>query len=585
MKPVKLLVLLHITVTLIVRVQSQTQPPRTENVFIVVIDGIRNNEGFEAGNRNMPFIWDSLRSKGTVYSNFFNRGITVTNSGHSTIVTGVRQLLLNNDAIATPIRPREPTLGEYYRKSLNVPKEKVCYISGKNTIWRYPVSLYPGYGYQYAPTIVLTSHDDLETWDSTRAIMNRSHPSLAYVLFAQVDFEGHTGDTSKYIGSIRQVDSLIYLLWKKIERDPIYRDRTTMMVTSDHGRHDDQHGGWKSHGDYCHGCRHIPFFAIGPEIKSGAVISQPRDHIDTAPTVAYLLGFSATFAQGTVMSEMIGGYQSGSLEGSTASVGNMQETNISRSPGFSRSCDIAVDRKGIHVVYSDNSRGFYEIYYAKSTDGGDSWTQPSVIFPTLDGSYTDPVITVIDDSVLFVATEGYQYIPIQDSYVWTLKGKRSTDSGNTWSVEMTIDTSTTVSCKPAMSSSGARIEIVSSKYTSIGSNLSRDGGLTFGRSKSVGLGGTRRLHHAHLLILHATLFGRMCSALACHIGTSGLTSSRGNPWRPLSLTMALLPIPMSLRLPATRETSFICVMQTFPIRLRETSGESSTEGAFVLDLR
>ena len=65
----------------------------TENVFVVNIDGMRYTEGFGSGDLNLPFVWDSLRPLGTIYTNFYNTGITVTNSAHSTIVTGVRQMM------------------------------------------------------------------------------------------------------------------------------------------------------------------------------------------------------------------------------------------------------------------------------------------------------------------------------------------------------------------------------------------------------------------------------------------------------------------------------------------------------------
>lgn len=482
-------------ICLIQYLPGRTDNPRTENVFIIVIDGIRNTDGFESGNRLMPFIWDSLRPRGTIYANFFNRGITVTNSGHSTIVSGVRQLLLNNSGIATPIRPREPTVGEYYRKAMGIPKEKVYYISGKNTIWRYPVSIYPGFGYEYSPTIELTSSADTATWSAARRIIDQNHPSLCYVLFAQVDAMGHTADSSKYYGSIRQVDWLIYLLWIKIQRDPIYHDRTTMIVTSDHGRHDDKHGGWQGHGDYCHGCRHIPLFAIGPDIKKNLVVTVPRDQIDIAPTVGCLLGFSTPLAQGTVLTEMLLTAPQNSVGWACADDAQLVENNLSRSYGLSRSCSIARNSDGLHVVYADNPGKEWKIHYTRSTDSGASWSAPQVVFQGTKGTfganseYTEPAIASVGEKGLFVVAEGCDPMLADTSYVWVLRGKRSTDSGLSWGNEIVIDTSTTVTCKPAITVSGDRINVISMKYRSVVSNLSRDGGKTFGAFQTVGSGG------------------------------------------------------------------------------------------------
>lgn len=469
---------------------AQAGSYHTENVFIVNIDGLRNDEAFESGNLYIPCIWDSLRPSGTIYTNFMNRGITVTNAGHSTIVCGSRQLLPNNAGVETLVRPEEPTIGDYYRKSLNIPKEKVYYISGKNTIWKYPVSLYPGYGKDFSPSIVLTSQEDTTTWRVAQEIMDKDHPSLCYVLFAQVDSAGHTADSAYYLGTIRQADSLVFLLWKKIQSDPVYSNRTTLIVTSDHGRHDNQHGGdccgchapsWACHGDYCHGCRHLMFLAVGPDIKADTSILRVRDQIDIAPTVAHLLGFTTPFAQGEVMSEMIVNYHPQMAQVSS-SRDSSSEINISKTSGHSRSCAIARNRSGLHVVFSDNSNGRYEIYYARSTDQGSTWSTPQVILSSLYGDYLEPVISAIGDSALFVATTGYEYVPSIYSFDWVLTGKRSSNSGMSWETETLIDTLTTVSCKPSLTASGNNLVIAAMMYYQIMVYKSSDGGVTFTHS-------------------------------------------------------------------------------------------------------
>ena len=291
------------------------------------------------------------------------------------------------------------------------------------------MSLFPGFGYPVAPTITLTSSKDTLTWDSTRVIMDRDHPSLAYVLFAQVDAEGHTADSVKYFGAIRRVDSLIFLLWQKIQTDSIYRDRTTMLVTSDHGRHDDLHGGWQAHGDACHGCRHVPFFAIGPDIRAGEVIETVRDHIDIAPTVAYLLGFHAPLAQGTIMSEMLvapppargGGSHSGT-----------HEQNLSGAVGVARSPSVAAGRTGIHVAFAAGEPGITEVLYVRSTDSGATWEPARPLFSRPGTEYLGTAITLFADSCLFAATTGYRYFEVDSSYGWILEGRRSIDRGATW---------------------------------------------------------------------------------------------------------------------------------------------------------
>ncbi len=492
-------------------VKSQGAGYQTRNVFIVIIDGIRNNEAFEPGDQYMRCLWDSLRPQGTIYSNFRNSGVTVTNAAHSTIVTGVRQYLPNNSGIATPVRPKEPTIGECYRKQLGVSKEHVYYVSGKNTIWRYPVSLYPGYGYSVSPTIALTSAQDTLTWDSTRAIMARDHPSLCYVLFAQVDAQGHTGDTTKYLSAIRRVDSLIYLLWKNIESDPVYAGKTTMIVSSDHGRHDDVHGGWQAHGDHCHGCRHIPFLAIGPDIRSGVEIPLVRDQIDIAPTVAHLLGFAMPFAQGSIMSEMLVSPGAAARTTASAMTSFSEEINLSNSAGLSRSPSIAVNGAGLHVVYTDNSAGRYEAMYTRSSDHGKTWSAPLPLFSPANGDDIDPDIASLGDSTLFIAVSGYRYIPADSSGVWMLMGRRSTNGGASWEPEFLIDTLGNFSCKPSISTSGNRISIVTMSAYRIMSYTSLNGGSSFSRAQ---------VHTANSEMPACTLVDTTCYAVWHHLNSS-----------------------------------------------------------------
>ncbi|MBN2463995.1 alkaline phosphatase family protein [candidate division WOR-3 bacterium] len=458
---------------------------QTRNIFIVNIDGLRSTEGFEAEDLNLPFIWDSLRPLGTLYNNFQNTGVTVTNSAHSTIVTGVRQLMINGCSVWAPIRPREPTIGECYRKFLGAPADEAVFVVGKPLVWTHPISTYPGYGNSWAPEVVYTwpTDDDLATWDSTRAVIERSHPSLCYVLFGQVDAAGHSGDTSHYISSIHQADSLTFELWKLLRDDPQYRDSTTLIITSDHGRHDERHGGWFSHGCPCHGCRHVLFLAIGPDIKADTIVDDRADQIDIAPTVAGLLGFPMPFAQGRVLSAMLrpGVLNSGRTGPSQPSLPT-DGHDISNSAGLSRSCDLAADATAIHCVFSDNTDVLPVIHYTRSTDHGSTWSAPGLLLYS-DGDaieYSDPAIATFGDSGLFVVATCCRYVPDETTYIWTLYSRRSTNSGETWGPETEIESLGMVTSRPAIAARGQRIEVVCLRDSALTVITSRDGGQTFG---------------------------------------------------------------------------------------------------------
>ncbi len=462
---------------------SFSQVLQTQYVIIANIDGLRNNEGFEAGNRYLHYIWDSLRPIGTIYTNFMNTEITVTNAAHSTIVTGSRQLLLNNDDIPVLLRPKEPTIGEYIRKYKGIEKNKVHFISGKNTIWKYPVSLYPGFGQDFEPTITLSSRFDTGTYKKTLEILNTYHPILTYIVFAEVDEAGHSADSNYYFGSIRQIDSLIYKLWKYIQSDSIYKNKTTLIVTSDHGRHS---WGWQQHGDYCHGCRHVMFLALGPDIKPNNIVEGLRIQVDIAPTIGYLLNFPTPFAEGFILDEMF----INPVRINTISVkqdNQSNEINVSNSPGMSRCASISKNESGLHLVFSDNSSGKFKVLYIKSTNDGANWSSPVVLFEDEYGEFLYPFIRSKNFDSLFVCAEGY--IPTADSsFIWVLKSKRSFDNGTYWEKVRFVDTQYVVSSKPTVSILGDKLNVISQKFTSLVNNTSYDFGKNFSKENYLTFG-------------------------------------------------------------------------------------------------
>jgi arylsulfatase A-like enzyme len=77
-----------------------------------------------------------------------------------------------------------------------------------------------------------------------------------------------------------------------------------MFITSDHGRHDDAHGGFQNHGDDCEGCRHIPFLALGPGIHANYQCSTLHTQQDVCKMVAHILGITADRAGGASFDEI-----------------------------------------------------------------------------------------------------------------------------------------------------------------------------------------------------------------------------------------------------------------------------------------
>ncbi len=270
-----------------------------EKVIIVVIDGSRYSETFGAGDTYIPNIWNIMKPAGTIYTNFYNFGSTSTNPGHASIASGTWQFIANDGSE----RPTQPTIFEYFRKQLGTLQSKNSVVAGKNKLDLLTYSTHVDYGSSFQASNNAIDMDDWTNYNNLVSIMDNDQPDLIIVNFSDVDGAGHNNDWSGYLTSIQDVDYLIYQLWQKIQTDNYYKDKTTLFVTNDHGRHDDLNGGFKEHGDSCDGCQHLMLLVIGNNVTAGQVISEIRDQRDIAPTVGDILGFDTPHATGTSLYE------------------------------------------------------------------------------------------------------------------------------------------------------------------------------------------------------------------------------------------------------------------------------------------
>jgi hypothetical protein len=267
----------------------------TQNVHIVVIDGARYGETFgDTTHQYIPAIWNKLRPLGTIYTRYYNDSITSTTPGHASIISGVWQNIQNDGTE----RATSPTLFEYFRKERHAAASENYVILGKYKLNSLSSSTHAEYGPAYGASVIYSANpiDDILTWQNFDSILTTHHPRLTITNLAQVDGWGHNGVWEEYLRSIRLADSIVNEMWNLIQSDMFYRDKTTLIVTNDHGRHLDDFTG---HVDGCDGCRHIMLMIVGPDTKAGLVDSTRRTQIDIAPTVGELMDFSTPYCAGT----------------------------------------------------------------------------------------------------------------------------------------------------------------------------------------------------------------------------------------------------------------------------------------------
>lgn len=438
-----------------------------ENVIFVIIDGLRNEEAFdEPIHQYIPHMWNDLRPQGVINTNFWNTGITVTTSAHATIVTGVRVSLPNQSDSSAYERAKYPNIFEYYRKQKNVPKEKVWFITGKGIITRDTHhSLHPDYA-NFEASTDNEGKPDPDIWASVQQKMDMYHPSLLMINLRDVDHIGHYGVYNNYTNAVIIADQIVYDLWQKIQSDPFYKDKTDLIVSTDHGRNCDGFwSGFKNHGHHDHCNRHIMFLGIGPDFKQNQVVNTWRQQIDVAPTIGAILGFQTPYADGKVMTELF----------------NDPNLGSDIITGGQRRISISASSSGLHAVWSQKSGEEWDIYYKKSQDGGNTWTQPIKLFENGQNNnyFYEAEITSQDNGLVYVVTLGYSLKDKGgDTYIWTVFGRRSLDGGNTWEDIQKLDNAKLLAVDPDIISRGDNILITFSK-ASLRSLYSNNRGANF----------------------------------------------------------------------------------------------------------
>jgi predicted AlkP superfamily pyrophosphatase or phosphodiesterase len=265
-----------------------------QNVVVVVIDGARYTETFGADSLYIPHIWKQLRPLGTIWTHFCNDGITKTDPGHASIITGTWQSLDNKGIF----RPTLPTIFEYYRKTFRAPKSATAVVVGKHKLDILAFSTHHNYGAKYGASTFI-SRDDKSVVRNLKKILRKNHPRLIFVNLPSTDAAAHTGKWTRYLSAIRTADSLVFTIWNALQSNSFYCNKTTLFITNDHGRHDKLHGGFKDHGDNCEGCRHIMLLGVGRNISVNTVATKRGTICDIAPTVGELLSFPTPYSTGS----------------------------------------------------------------------------------------------------------------------------------------------------------------------------------------------------------------------------------------------------------------------------------------------
>ncbi|WP_178955692.1 MULTISPECIES: alkaline phosphatase family protein [unclassified Pseudoalteromonas] len=148
---------------------------------------------------------------------------------------------------------------------------------------------------------------DSFTYRFAKAYMLAKKPRLLVISLGETDDFAHDSHYDAYLKSAKQSDAFLKDLWQTIQSTAGYKNNTTLIVTTDHGRgsyaNDWQHHsskralanseqGKKAFPEGIIGSEHIWLAAIGPAIKNNGLIKTKNElkQAQVAATVLKALG-------------------------------------------------------------------------------------------------------------------------------------------------------------------------------------------------------------------------------------------------------------------------------------------------------
>jgi len=267
----------------------------------------------------MPFVWETIATKGQLYGNRDrNSFVNVTNRywfsypGYNEIFTGQADTIVNsNDFGPNP----NITVQEFINQQPGYKNSVAAFASwaAHNRILNkdrcgYPVNA----GYEsfdakdnkaeqalsdvqfLLPKLFgRNERPDGITYMLAKEYMKEKHPKLVQISFIETDAYAHRDSYEYYLESAATNDAMIRDLWNYIQSDPFYKDQTTLFITSDHGRGENEK--WKNHNSKTAESDQIWMAVLGPGIKPLGETSNVQIYQNQfAQTIAALLGLTFT---------------------------------------------------------------------------------------------------------------------------------------------------------------------------------------------------------------------------------------------------------------------------------------------------
>lgn len=258
----------------------------TQQVVLISVDGLRADT---VNSEHMPLL-DKRLKRGAYYS-LKARNVMPSNTlpNHASMLSGLdpshHHVLFNHDLLVRQLRFREPDFA--LPTLFSVVKSEggsVAAFVSKNKL---------SYLFDKAPLdyLHIEANTDIEHYmqgESSRSLIDaymQTVPDNRYTFtffhFREADTVGHefAWMSNEYLQTVKvvdhQLDRLLSFIW---------RPNTAIVITSDHGGFENHHKADIPQN------RTIPWLMLLPGRSGGKMLTFPVSVVDTAPTIAWMLG-------------------------------------------------------------------------------------------------------------------------------------------------------------------------------------------------------------------------------------------------------------------------------------------------------
>ncbi len=284
-----------------------------------VVDRFDGRLPEERRRRLMPFLWTEVVRDGVIYGNPARHSEVVVRNrhlfsypGYSEILTGGPQdeVINSNENRPNPSK----TVLEVLREELDLDREQVALFGSWSVFTGIgaskPGSIYINAGYQPLDLPNVSSRleqlereqfelltpwrnvrHDYITFEMALEYLRTVKPRVLYIALGETDDWAHERRYDRYLETARYFDECLRRLWQALQEMPEYRDQTTMIASTDHGRGSTAER-WPHHGAKIEEAEFVWIAALGPDLREkGEADSTGRlTSSDIAPTMLSLAG-------------------------------------------------------------------------------------------------------------------------------------------------------------------------------------------------------------------------------------------------------------------------------------------------------